>query len=144
MSGAKSRRPSALMSKAEPKSPDHDLDMPMSSIRLVRGRPRSTALERARAAARAVASAAVAVVTRVQGFVVIPVGGNVGIRIIGSIIVSVVGPDVWIAKSAFRVINPQISATIGVVKQAGGHRLVGAGDIAFCPLSWYSRRCFPR
>jgi UDP-glucose 4-epimerase len=34
------------------------------------------------------------------------VGGNVGIHIIGSIIVSVVEADVW-AKSAFRVINPQ-------------------------------------
>src|SRR5262249_19046360 len=106
-------------------------------------RPRSTALERARTAARAVASAAVAVVTRVQGIVVIPVGGNVGIRIIGSIIVSVVGADV-LAKSAFRVINPQISATIGVAKQAGGHRLVGAASRQLCPLSWYSRRCCAR
>src|SRR5262245_5150675 len=102
------------------------------------------ALERARTAARAVASAAVAEVTRVQGFVVIPVGRNVGIRIVGSIIVSVVEADVWIAKSAFRVINPQISATIGVAKQADGHRLVGPGNIQFCPLSWYSRRCFAR
>src|SRR5262249_25149117 len=134
----------ALMSKADPKSPDNDLHLPTSSFGRSRGRPRSTALERACTAARAVASAAVAVVTRVRGIVVIPVGGNVGIRISGSIIVSVVGPDIWIAKSAFRVINPQISAPVGVAKQAGGHRLVDAGDIQFCPLSWYSHRCFER
>src|SRR5215831_11861626 len=141
MSGAKSRRP-ALMSKADPNHRTMTSTCPC--LHPVGPRPRSTALERARTAARAVASAAVAVVTRVQGIVVIPVGGNVGICIIGSIIVSVVGADVWIAKSAFRVINPQISATIGVAKQAGGHRLVGAGDIQLCRLSWYSRRCFAR
>src|SRR6516225_4509043 len=37
----------ALMSKADPKSPDNDLDLPMSSFGRSRGGPRSTALERA-------------------------------------------------------------------------------------------------
>src|SRR5262249_49194781 len=56
---------------------------------------------------------------------------------------TVVGADVWIAKSAFRVINPQISATIGVTKQALRHGFVAvdARNVSFCRLSRHGQNC---
>jgi hypothetical protein len=42
MSGAKSRRPSALMSKADAKSPDNDLGLPMSCRAVAAERKRLT------------------------------------------------------------------------------------------------------
>src|SRR5262249_36656268 len=61
----------------------------------------------------------------------------------GGVVTTVVGADVWIAKSAFRVINPQIGATIGVAKQAlrYGFVLVDARNVSFCCLSRHGQNC---
>jgi hypothetical protein len=66
--------------------------------------------------ARAVAIAAVAVVTRVEGVIIIPVGRSMGVRVIGSIVVSIRAADVWIAISASRVINSLISGSVGIAE----------------------------
>src|SRR5262249_33847013 len=61
----------------------------------------------------------------------------------GGIVTTVVGADVWVAKSAFRVINPQISATIRVTKQALRHGFVAvdARNVSFCRLSRHGQNC---
>src|SRR5215475_16117641 len=66
-----------------------------------------------------------------------------GVVVPGGIVTTVVGADVWIAKSAFRVINPQISATIGVTKQALRHGFVAvdARNVSFCRLSRNGQNC---
>src|SRR5215831_2418383 len=66
-----------------------------------------------------------------------------GVVVPGGIVTTVVGADVWIAKSAFRVINPQISATIGVTKQALRHGFVAvdARNVSFCRLSRHGQNC---
>src|SRR5262245_55109091 len=46
------------------------------------------------------------------------VGRAVAVVVPGGVVTTVVGADPWIAESAFRVINPQMSATIRVAKQA--------------------------
>jgi len=66
--------------------------------------------------ARAVAISAVAVVTRVEGVIIIPVGRSMGIRVIGSIVVSIGEADVRIAISASRVINSLISGSVGIAE----------------------------
>src|SRR5262249_42780069 len=50
---------------------------------------------------------------------------------------TVVGADVWIAKSSFRGMNPRISATIGVARQALLDDFVelDASNGSFCRLS---------
>jgi len=46
--------------------------------------------------------------------VALPIVGRAVVVVVpGGIVTTVVGADVWIAKSAFRVINPQISARVG-------------------------------
>src|SRR5262249_24476717 len=59
------------------------------------------------------------------------------------VVTTVVGADVWIAKSAFRVINPQISGTIRVAKQALRHGFVAldARNVSFCRLSRHGQNC---
>src|SRR5215813_708075 len=64
----------------------------------------------------------------------------------GGVVTTVVGADVWIGKSAFRVINPQMSATIGVAKQALRHGFVevDARNVSFCRVSRHGQNCSRR
>src|SRR5215475_9402318 len=66
-----------------------------------------------------------------------------GVVVPGGIVTTVVGADVWIAKSAFRVINPQISGTIRVAKEALWPRFVdvAARNISFCRVSRHGQNC---
>src|SRR5215471_1283922 len=76
--------------------------------------------------------------------VALPIVGRAVVVVVpGGVVTTVVGADVWIAKSAFLVINPQISATIGVAKQALRHGfiVVDARNVSFCCLSRHGQNC---
>src|SRR2546429_6879394 len=76
--------------------------------------------------------------------VALPIVGRAVVVVVpGGIVTTVVGADVWIAKSAFCVINPQMSATIGVAKQSLWPRFVdvAARNISFCRVSRHGQNC---
>src|SRR5262249_43083607 len=61
----------------------------------------------------------------------------------GGVVTTVGGADGWVGKSAFRVINLQISATLGVARDARPHGFVEAAarDVSLCGLSRHGQNC---
>ena len=60
----------------------------------------------------------------IRKHVALPIVGRAVVVVVpGGVVTTVVGADVWTAKSAFRVVNPQMSATIGTDLELLGQEL---------------------